>query len=408
MVVRLAIAALVSLSGAMPTLAQETDPFSEALAEAVLPIEMDHDGALSGDGYDLLMADAAQSQFFMIGEQHAAREIAQAELAMLRDLQTGGFDHFVVELGPYSTRYVERLIREGLLVNYIRTPGQQFLFPFIFFEEEADLVEQWVNASDASGNALWGVDQEFLGAGPVLLELLSTWAESNVELNALANLQAGIAANPMYLGAAPQADMDALALAFADGSQDAQDLVEAIYLTHHIYGPFMRGSGPIYPANLERENYMKRNFLAHFEAAEEEQNHSPRIVFKFGGNHLQRGFTTTDVPAFGNFIAEWGSSRMFSTTNIMIDCMGGETFGITQGGPTPCQNYYIGEDATLAEMMGDERMVLVDMRSLRPHLGRARDLDPQFRTLILAYDYYLLIRNVTPQTPLADLTLPGM
>lgn len=412
MIARLTAAALAACMLPATVMAQEGDPFARALERSVLEISMAADGTLGGDGFEALIAAGASADMFLVGEQHAAREIALAEAALHRELADYSYEYMVVELGPWSTRRVESLIRagDGALAEYIRTPGQALHFPFIFFEEELALVEQGVALSPHDDHALWGVDQEFLAAGPVLAERLAAMAESDDQRDAAARFAAGVAENPMYLGTAPIAELVEIANPFlGDRNSEAFALATRIELTRRIYGPFTLGEGPIYPANLERENLMKREFIAHFDAAEERDGRVPNIFFKFGGFHMERGLSGTDVPSFGNFIIEWGRSRELRSVNLMIDCLGGETYGIQQGGPVPCENYSgLDADSPLFAAMGDAPMALFDLKSLRPLLNRARDLDPDLRGLILSYDYYLVIRDVTPQTPVADLMLPQM
>lgn len=404
------LAGLSAFALTTPAAAQDGDPFAQAVAESLLAIEQADDGRLSGEGLERLMDEGRASQFFLIGEQHAAHEIALAEIDLHRRLAPEGYNYMVVELGPLSTFVAEDLIRSGddALRGYIQTPGQQFVFPFIFMEEELALAEQGVALSSRDNYALWGVDQEFLGAGPVLAPLLTAGATTDEQVAAAQAFADGVAGNPMYLGVAPDADIAALKAAFADAPDGMRRMVDGIALTHRVYGPFMRSSGTVYEANLERENFMKANFIAHFNAAEEQDGEPPRAFFKFGGYHMERGLSGTDVPALGNFVIEWGRARDFGAVNVMIDCFGGQTYGIMQGGAVACENYYLEEGSPMFEAMGDAEAGLFDLRSLRPMLRRAGDIDPRLRDLILSFDYYLVIRDVTPQTPVADLTLPDM
>jgi hypothetical protein len=391
--------------------AQETKPsFVEAASEHVYSIERSEPEEFHGEGWDRLITAAHRVDFFLVGEQHAAKDIAQFEKALHASVAPKGYEHMVVEVGPWSTRHAEALLRsdqEDGLGTFIASEGNRFTLPFLFFREEIDLVEQAVRLSPHPDKVLWGVDQEFLGAGPILVNQLRELADTDPQKAAVEKLAQGVASNFMYLGAAPDEDIVALKAAFADGSTEAKSLVDAIVLTHRVYGPFVRGTGPIYPANLERENYMKDNFLIHFQAAEQRLGYAPKAFFKFGGYHMERGLSGTNVPSFGNFILEWSRSQGLSSTNVLVDCYGGEVFAIMSGGPAPCDSYALDEGSPLLNALGDREIALIDLAALRPALPRYRDLDAKTRDLILSYDFYVAIKDVKPQTPVADLTFPA-
>ena len=337
------LAGAASLGLAAPSIAQEPaetetpHPFITAISDNTLELERDTEGRLSGAGWIRLADEAEQAQFFLIGETHATADIAEVASSIHRGIAKFGYHNMVVEIGPWSTRLVERLIREGKLSEYIATPGNHFNLPFLGFSEEVDFVEQAIALSPNDDAVLWGVDQEFIASGPILVDLLRDLAETDAQRSAVTNFAAKAHVNFMYVGAAPQEEIDALVAAFSDGSEEARKLVYAIALTHRVYGPFVRGTGPIYPANLERENYMKDNFIEHFIAAEKRLGVPPKAIFKFGGYHLQRGLSGTNVPSFGNFVMEWGRTRDFGTVHVMIDCVSGEAWELQQSQPGPCK-----------------------------------------------------------------------
>jgi hypothetical protein len=211
----------------------------------------------------------------------------------------------------------------------------------------------------------------------------------------------------MYVGAAPQEEIDALVAAFADGSPEARELVDAIVLSHRVYGPFTRRTGPIYFGNLERENYLKRNFLMHFQSAEDRLGYAPKALFKFGGFHMERGLSGTNVPSFGNFVMEWGRARDFQTVHVMIDCLSGEAWAIQQNKPQPCTPYALEEDSPLFEALKGRETALVNLAALRPLLRSSTPIDAKTRDLILSFDYYLALSDVKAGTPGGDLSFPA-
>lgn len=398
-----AIAFLSSASIAQPEL--EEDPLIEATTANILAIERHPDGSLSGPGWEQLMRDAEAAQFFLIGEQHATADIAEIEAGLQRGLASRGYDHMAVEIGPWSTRFAENLIRtQSDLAAAIRSaPGNGYAIPFLFFAEDAALVHQAVESSPAQFDVLWGLDQEFIAAAPVLLPMLGERARTTAQFDAIAAFEALSDANPMALGAGPPEQFDALRAAFNTGEdQAALELVDAMILSNRIYGPFTGRSGPIYPANLLRENYMKQNFVDHFARTDARDGQPPRVFLKFGANHMMRGRSLTNVPALGDFIVEWGRPRGFDAVNILIDCIGGEAVEVQTGGTAPCESYMLDADSIIHRLTAGRPLTLIDLRPLRSLVRSDSAINQATRDLIFAFDYYLGVANVSPATLIPD------
>lgn len=399
------MAAAFALLAATSTPAQEPESPDNALMEIArantLEITRTEDGRLTGEGWERLIADAASAQFFMIGEQHATADIAEIETAIYRGLVDHGFNYMAVELGPWSTRYAETLIRESDdYMSAIRTaPGDGYALPFLFFAEDAELVQQVVRLSPSPSETLWGVDQEFVAAAPLLIPMIEALARTDAQHAVLASFDELAASNPMAIGAEAPDLFAALRAAFDTGEDDnALEMVDAIILSNRIYRPFMGSGEPTYPANLLRENYMKRNFVDHFERIERRDGSPPRVFLKFGANHVMRGRSLTNVPAMGDFIVEWGRSRDFRAVNILIDCLGGEATEPLSGATIPCESYMLDEGSLLARLAEGQSLTLIDLRPLRAAVRRGSTIDAGTRDLIFAFDYYLGVADVSAAT----------
>lgn len=397
-----ALAAILAMTMSVQATHSPQRPSVELIAERQLAISQ-QGSTYTGPGWDRLLAEARDAQFFMVGEQHATADIALFATALHRELARLGYTHSALEVGPWSTAHAERLIRSGpgRLRDYIRAPGHAFTLPFLFFQEEIDLVEQIVAASPDREHALWGTDQEFIGSGAVIGETLAGLAVGESQIHAARDFARRSEADPMLVGSLGAAELDPLAAAFV-GNGPALDLIEALRLSSEIYAPFLGRSGSGYAANLRRENYMKLNFVRQFAEAEARLGSPPRVFMKYGGNHAMRGMTGTNVPGFGNFLAEWGLPRGFSMVNVMVDCAGGQALNPQTSQPGPCEPYF-GPETLIGSMARRDRMTLIDLRALRPGLRRMTDLDPLSRQTILAFDYYLVIRDVRAATPVAEL-----
>ena len=172
-------------------------------------------------------------------------------------------------------------------------------------------------------------------------------------------------------------ELDRLEAAFA-GNRAALSIVEEMRRSNHIYRPFLGRGGSGYLANLERETLMKRNFLRSFEEAERRNGKPPKVFLKFGGSHAMRGMTSTDVPGLANFLAEWGQAKGHRLVNVMIDCIGGEAMNPQTNIAGPCENYF-GPTTLIGRAVANGPTVqIVDLRALRPLLGKLQSADPEF------------------------------
>lgn len=377
-----------------------TPSFAESVAANRHALAFEN-GALSGPGAELLAREMAAAQFFLIGEQHATATIAEVSTALHREAVGLGYAYSAVEIGPHSAREVERIVRSGpgRLAATLREPTLDFSVPFLFWAEEATLAEEMVTLSPSRSEAIWGLDQEFVGSLRMLMPGLEALARTPAQRQAVADLRARSDAEPMVLGQMPADALASLSTAFGTRGAGAA-LVADLVLSNRIYAPFTGRGGSGLEANTLRETYMKRNFISRFSAAETRDGRPPRVFLKFGANHMMRGLSTTNVPTLGNFIAEWGLSRNFRTVNVFIDCVGGEQNDPRTGVNTPCESRdMLPDDSPLHGQMEPGRMTLFDLRPLRARLGRT-EIDPLTRRLVLAFDFYLAIRGARPSTPL--------
>ena len=400
------LAAAASVALAVPAQAApppaDTD-IAGTIAAARLPLDRAADGSFSGTGWQRLVEDAETAQFTMVGEQHGSGSIAEFETALYEALAVRGYTHSALEVGPFSTRYVEKLVRSGpgRLQSHLKAPGNGFAVPFLFFGEEARMAEQMVARSPDRAAALWGLDQEFIGGGPLHADLLEAYARTPEQKAAVASFRVASVKDVMFSGKLTDAELAPLRAAFAMDPR-ALELLSALAASSAIYRPFIvRGAGDVYAANLARETMMKRNFLAAFTDAEQRMKSTPKVFLKFGASHAMRGHSSTNVPALGNFLAEWGTARRLRLVNMFIECDGGEALNPQTGKPAPCEPYFA-KDAMIRRVVeAGPPLQFYDLRPLRSRLSRWKDLDPASRQLILAFDYYVTIRGGRAAEPLA-------
>lgn len=351
---------------------------------------------LTGDGLQWLLDEADAAQFFLFGEQHATADIARSAEALFRAMATQGYSVAVVEVGPWSTPIMERKMRaEGdrSYEAFMADPSNRLTFPFFFFREEADFATAVIEVSPENP-ALWGVDQEFVAAGSILLAQLAASADTPEKRAAVETARTSVGENPMALGTGPDEPWEHLAEAFKDG--ESGNLMSEMLLSRRIYAPFTGRGGNIYDANFLRENYMKARLLDHLERFDQEHDRWPRAFFKFGANHVAYGHSPTDVLSLGTFVSEVARTRGMTTFSLHVDCRGGLVSDPRSGEHAACDSYFLGEASNLGKFIADDKPTLIDLRALRPHRRLWADWDEKSRQLILAYDAYLALPDVKP------------
>lgn len=388
------------LLAATTLLAQEPAPDpAAALAPFIHPLEI-ADGRLTGPGGELLRREAERAHFLLFGEQHATAEIAELATALYRTIAPLGYHHAAIEVGPVGAARLEELLRDedtGALARYFAAGTNLFSIPFYFFVEEAELVRAVVGGSPAPAPVLWGLDQEFIaGAGPVL-DRLEELASTDEERSAVAAAREAAAANPMFLGTAPAAEIGALTRPFAaSASAEARDLAAQVLATHRIYAPFTGRGGGVWAANSEREDLMKTLFLRRYREARERA--VPRVLVKAGANHLFRGLSPTHVPTLGTFLVDLALIEGVEAYNVHVDCRGGEAMEVMSGAPGPCESYFLGPESALAAALPTDRTVLVDLRSLRDEPEVLTVLDERSRDLVWSFDAYVAVPGTRAAT----------
>lgn len=350
---------------------------------------------LSGPGARLLLDRARQAQFVALGEQHGTADIGEFAHAWFLAIQPEGFNYMAVEVGPHSTRAAEQLLAgpEGAFEADALARAGGLAYPFLFFQNDADLARDVVRLHEGQGPALWGLDQEFIAAGSILLDELRLLAVNEAQRTVVAAIEAALAEQPFLIGAAPQSQWAGWADAWGEG--EGSEMLADILHSNAIYAPFSGRGGNVWLANQTREDNIKRIFAEQFAAAEARDGIPPRVFLKFGGNHLARWNPASRISSLGNFLTEWGHPRGFTLFNVMADCAGGEMLNVQAGGGIPCTSYFGSTGGVLAGLIGSQPVV-VDLQAIRPAVMAMRDADEDFVALVRNFDAYIAFPDTRP------------
>jgi hypothetical protein len=398
-----AAAALLFVSVPSHTENGASDPtrsLAETIAASRLVLTVT-DGRAGGPAAGYLQDKAATSQFFLVGEEHGVATIADTVQALVPMLIAAGYRHFAVETDPYTARIVEAHIREGSrdeLADYLHEDGNSISMPFLNWAPEADLAGAFLAAAaqDQQGN-LWGLDQVFIGAFAPLLQRIANLASDPASKELAAALAAQAKGNLDFLGQVDATQFERLRARLEEAEEaDLLPLTDDLILSSTIYAPFIGQPGwSVNRANRAREDLMKRNFLARYRAAD-----TPKVLFKFGSNHMVRGLSPTHVPSLGNFIADFAFTEGKTAFNLLILCGPGTQAGDFTGKLTACDLDVEKLLPEVAAALNAEHPTLFDLAHWKDKPQQWKHVAAPLRELLWAYDALLVVPNGKPARPL--------
>ena len=141
------------------------------LAAARMQLDV-RDGAFSGPGWSLILERAAKARFIAVGEDHLTREVPAFVGALCEAVAPQGLAAMAVEAGPEATEVVQAGLRAPDRAARMAAFTARYPDAIAFLDIDAEnaLAARCAKASANPSFQLWGLDQEFFGAGGWLLD----------------------------------------------------------------------------------------------------------------------------------------------------------------------------------------------------------------------------------------------
>jgi hypothetical protein len=354
--------------------------------------------SLDGPGAEWLLTQAANAQFTLLGESHLTAETPVFTGALLHELADDGYEVYVTETGPETTRLVVDTIESGGLdAAEAMLAANPFSIAFLDQREEMRAV---AGALDL-GYAVWGVDQEFMGSARGLLTRLVAIAPDDDRAVAQAMLDRATEGFAKFASSGDQSgaflvsatgdDFNELAGAF-ESVPEAQDIIEQLRASRAVYGAY--NERRYYDNNSTRIALMKRNLLRHIERAGWTPLDMPKAVLKAGTFHMGKGHTPMHVLDLGNFANELAIAGGSASFHILVTAIG-------KVGPGGAFNAWTGQAPHLAplfDLVEGDQPVVVDLRPLRAILtqsGQKTEAQEELQNTILAFDAAVIYPQFT-------------
>lgn len=362
---------------AAPVVAQESlgdDPIRTALTN--------HQYDLEADGLRFLLDEARNNDFFLLGELHGDNEIPALLRVLWPVMWKQGYRHIAAEVSPWAAHQLEFVpVGKGPAVLALWTKRE---------------VSDVHALADSNANVLWGCDIEEVQPQMLIAELASL-NPSDLDLRRMLELTKDgytrkMAPDLLDLAKRSKGKVDAV----LNDVSLRENLIETLEVEKNRLGVDTKMI-----AQNERERLMKEQFLKHLRAGSEAGT-SSKVLFRFGRNHLHRGYDARGISTLGNFIAELALGEGKTTFNVGAFGAGGTAtlLGDTWNADERKDELAF---ALLAEKARYSASVF-DLRPLRALLHRIpQEKRSALETNLIywadSYDALICYRTVTPLRP---------
>jgi hypothetical protein len=306
---------------ATPRAQSQTPPIPSArLLEALqgnrLPLIMSD--APRGRGWDWLVQEARDARFTLIGEEHGVAETAQFSAALFNALRGSGYNRLAVEVSPIIAQDIEAAARRnGLqgIADFFAVPGT---WSPLYLREEAQFLWAVINGAPRSEQVLWGLDREIF-SDRYLISKLEARAPRNAResftrleeasTNAWARHQQNPSPENLFIFSQDPAVVSAVRAAWPNPDRESDTILRTLEESLAINATARTGSA--WASSHRRAQWNRNNLAARLR---EERGVPPKVMLKFGYNHMIRGanyVNVFDLGAMTDEVAALDGGRAF-------------------------------------------------------------------------------------------------
>ncbi len=303
--------------GASPPRAQpQTSPQArllEALRGNRLPLTMS-DGP-AGRGWDWLVQQARDARLTLIGEEHGVAETAQLTAALFKAVRGSGYSRMAIELSPIIAQDIESAARryglQGILDFYARPDT----WSPMYLREEAQFLASVISDAPRNERVLWGFDREIFSDRYLISRLEpkvpSRARESFARLKE-ASAKAWAGGAPFIFSQNPDpAVVSAVRSTWPNPDRDSDIILRTLEESLAINAVAQTGTAW---ASSDRRAQWMRNGFAERLREEQKRGSQPKVMMKFGYNHMIRGANYVnifDLGAMTDEVAALNGGRAF-------------------------------------------------------------------------------------------------
>lgn len=329
----------------------------------------------SGSGWDLLVREGSAAQYFLLGEEHGTAEIPVLAAALFAALRPAGYRRLAIELSDPIAADLDRAAQSGLAGLKAFTTEWNPGPAFYNWRPEAEMLAA-VRAQVPKGErAFWGLDYEVATDRRLIARLAprvpARARAAFAELERKSTVGWDEWRRTGKFEAIPTFTLDpALVSAIEEAwpRRDAESTVilEVLRKTLEI-NRAMQTSG--WQSNQLRAEFMRANLLRLL--AGEPAGEQPRVMFKFGSNHMMRGVNATGGFDLGSLVPELAAIHGGKSFHLLVGGTPGGQHGVIDPrdlGPKPAPTDMLDPEFGLGFLLGalpKTGLALLDLRPLR-------------------------------------------
>jgi hypothetical protein len=353
--------------------------------------------APAGPGWDWLVEQARDARFTLIGEEHGVAETAQLSAALFNALRASGYSRMAIELSPIIAQDIEVAARSRGLQGILDFYSAPTTWSPMYLREEAQFIASVVSAAPKNERVLWGLDREILSDRYLISRLESRVPppakESFARLKqASTNAWAGGA--PFIFSQNPDpAVVSSVRSAWPNPDRDSDLILRTLEESLAINA--VAQTGTAWDSSQRRAQWMRSGFAERVRE-EQKRGNQPKVMMKFGYNHMIRGENYVNIFDLGSMpdeVAALSGGRAFHI--IVLPGPGSHQAVL---GPGRSFNSVTSDDFDEFKA-GDQRLTrvlanssatgheVIDLRALRPLAMRGVDSwNPDVVRTIHGYD----------------------
>jgi hypothetical protein len=304
---------------APPPAQQQTTPQArllDALQRNRLPLTMS-DGP-AGGGWDWLVQEARNARFTLIGEEHGVAETAQFSAALFNALRGSGYNRMAIELSPIIAQDIEAAARRNGLQGILDFYARPDTWSPMYLREEAQFLATVIGAAPKNQRVLWGLDREIF-SDRYLISRLEPRVPQRAKESFVRMKEASTSAfaqqqknpGPPFLFTQSPDVVSAVRADWPNPDRESDTILRTLEESLAINA--VARTGTAWDSSERRAQWMRNNLAARLRE-ERGRESPPKVIMKFGYNHMIRGANYVnifDVGTMADEVAALSGGRAF-------------------------------------------------------------------------------------------------